>query len=235
MTWRHSSGVRSPISRDIPIPATLASTSSRPWRSSDEGHRLGARCGVPDVADDVAGVASVTSLRTTVAPSSASRAATAAPMPLAAPETSATSPFEPCHRVDGSAGMRAHYCDAHGISRRKGRRRHRRRRRDRAGVGPDLRPRGGQRRGGRHRRGRRPRDGGADRGDRRAGQLRPDRRERERRTSRPWCSMPSTPTAGSTAPTTTPGWRHPWPRWRTIPTTAGTAPWPSCSPASTTA
>ena len=73
------------------MPATLARMSRRPWRSSTcHGGGTGRRVG--DVADDAVRPRRTISHPTTAAPSSAKRAATASPMPLAAPETSATLP-----------------------------------------------------------------------------------------------------------------------------------------------
>ena len=174
MTSRHSSGCRSPMVRAIPTPATLASTSSRPCRSSTDPTAA---------AHDSSLLTSQTTIPaparrshpTTSAPSPVNRSATAAPIPPPAPETSATFPSNRAMRCNVLPAPYARYHEADGGPPGKGRRRHRRRGGDREGRRPDLRPRGCLRGGGRHRRGTRPRDGRPGRGRRWSGHLRADR------------------------------------------------------------
>jgi hypothetical protein len=83
--------VSSPINREMPMPATLARMSTRPYRpttvATAAAHASASRTSQMMPSGD-----STTSQPTTSAPSVARRCATAHPMPLAAPDTKATVP-----------------------------------------------------------------------------------------------------------------------------------------------
>ncbi len=89
MTVRQSSGSRSVVVPGMAMPATLASTSRRPWRLRAVS-TAAAQAPASRTSQITPPGMSVTSHLSTAAPSSASRSATASPMPLAAPDTRAT-------------------------------------------------------------------------------------------------------------------------------------------------